>query len=85
MAGILHQQNMKFKNKQREEQAEPDGTEEADKVSYLFGLNSADFIKYLCHPRVKVGNEYVTKGQSCSQVGAPYYLMVRSGVAQLFL
>ena len=27
MAGIMHQQNMKFKNKQREEQAEPDGTE----------------------------------------------------------
>uniref|UniRef100_H2YYX1 Myosin motor domain-containing protein n=1 Tax=Ciona savignyi TaxID=51511 RepID=H2YYX1_CIOSA len=62
MAGIMHQQNMKFKNKQREEQAEPDGTEDADKVAYLFGLNSADFIKYLCHPRVKVGNEYVTKG-----------------------
>uniref|UniRef100_H2Y4B8 Myosin motor domain-containing protein n=1 Tax=Ciona savignyi TaxID=51511 RepID=H2Y4B8_CIOSA len=68
MAGIMHQQNMKFKNKQREEQAEPDGTEDADKVAYLFGLNSADFIKYLCHPRVKVGNEYVTKGQSCHQV-----------------
>ncbi|XP_076804948.1 myosin-6-like [Clavelina lepadiformis] len=68
MAGIMHQQNMKFKNKQREEQAEPDGTEDADKVAYLFGLNSADFIKYLCHPRVKVGNEYVTKGQSCNQV-----------------
>ena len=41
---------------------------DADKVAYLFGLNSADFIKYLCHPRVKVGNEYVTKGQSCDQV-----------------
>uniref|UniRef100_H2ZQ31 Myosin motor domain-containing protein n=1 Tax=Ciona savignyi TaxID=51511 RepID=H2ZQ31_CIOSA len=68
MAGIMHQQNMKFKNKQREEQAEPDGTEDADKVAYLFGLNSADFIKYICHPRVKVGNEYVTKGQSCNQV-----------------
>ena len=27
MAGIMHQQNMKFKNKQREEQAEADGTE----------------------------------------------------------
>lgn len=27
MAGIMHQQNMVFKNKQREEQAEPDGTE----------------------------------------------------------
>ncbi|XP_039257328.1 myosin-7-like [Styela clava] len=68
MAGIMHQQNMKFKNKQREEQAEADGTEDADKVAYLFGLNSADLLKYLCHPRVKVGNEYVTKGQTCPQV-----------------
>ncbi len=32
------------------------------------GLNSADLIKALCHPRVKVGNEWVTKGQSVQQV-----------------
>lgn len=32
------------------------------------GLNSADLIKGLCHPRVKVGNEWVTKGQSVQQV-----------------
>uniref|UniRef100_A0A3B3RMS4 Myosin, heavy chain 6, cardiac muscle, alpha n=1 Tax=Paramormyrops kingsleyae TaxID=1676925 RepID=A0A3B3RMS4_9TELE len=65
---IMHYGNMKFKNKQREEQAEPDGTESADKSAYLMGLNSADLLKGLCHPRVKVGNEYVTKGQSMSQV-----------------
>lgn len=33
------------------------------------GLNSADLLKGLCHPRVKVGNEYVTKGQNVQQVG----------------
>ncbi|XP_068455057.1 myosin-7-like [Clinocottus analis] len=65
---IMHHGNMKFKNKQREEQAEADGTEAVDKVSYLMGLNSADVIKGLCHPRVKVGNEWVTKGQSVAQV-----------------
>ena len=32
------------------------------------GLNSADLIKGLCHPRVKVGNEWVTKGQNVAQV-----------------
>uniref|UniRef100_A0A674PLE3 Myosin, heavy chain 6, cardiac muscle, alpha n=1 Tax=Takifugu rubripes TaxID=31033 RepID=A0A674PLE3_TAKRU len=69
---IMHYGNMKFKQKQREEQAEPDGTEAADKSSYLMGLNSADLIKGLCHPRVKVGNEYVTKGQSVDQV---YYAL----------
>uniref|UniRef100_A0A3B3CCR1 Myosin heavy chain 7 n=1 Tax=Oryzias melastigma TaxID=30732 RepID=A0A3B3CCR1_ORYME len=65
---IMHFGNMKFKNKQREEQAEADGTEDADKVAYLMGLNSADLIKGLCHPRVKVGNEWVTKGQNVQQV-----------------
>uniref|UniRef100_A0A3Q1B277 Myosin heavy chain 7 n=1 Tax=Amphiprion ocellaris TaxID=80972 RepID=A0A3Q1B277_AMPOC len=65
---IMHYGNMKFKNKQREEQAEADGTEDADKAAYLMGLNSADLIKGLCHPRVKVGNEWVTKGQNVQQV-----------------
>ncbi len=32
------------------------------------GLNSADLLKALCYPRVKVGNEYVTKGQTVPQV-----------------
>ena len=41
---------------------------DVDKASYLMGLNSADVIKGLCHPRVKVGNEWVTKGQSVQQV-----------------
>ena len=42
---------------------------EADKAAYLMGLNSADLLKALCYPRVKVGNEYVTKGQNVQQVG----------------
>ncbi|KAL2097612.1 hypothetical protein ACEWY4_006819 [Coilia grayii] len=65
---IMHYGNMRFKQKQREEQAEADGTEDADKSAYLMGLNSADLIKGLCHPRVKVGNEWVTKGQNVDQV-----------------
>lgn len=40
----------------------------ADKVAFLMGLNSADLVKGLCYPRVKVGNEYVTKGQTVPQV-----------------
>ncbi|XP_075999211.1 myosin heavy chain, fast skeletal muscle-like [Genypterus blacodes] len=65
---VMHYGNMKFKQKQREEQAEADGTEVADKVAFLMGLNSADLVKGLCYPRVKVGNEYVTKGQTVPQV-----------------
>lgn len=40
----------------------------ADKAAYLMNLNSADLLKALCYPRVKVGNEYVTKGQTVQQV-----------------
>ncbi|MCJ8729593.1 hypothetical protein PDJAM_G00108260 [Pangasius djambal] len=65
---VMHHGNMKFKQKPREEQAEPDGTEVADKIAYLMGLNSADMLKALCFPRVKVGNEFVTKGQTVPQV-----------------
>uniref|UniRef100_A0A3Q4N9J0 Myosin, heavy chain 7B, cardiac muscle, beta a n=1 Tax=Neolamprologus brichardi TaxID=32507 RepID=A0A3Q4N9J0_NEOBR len=68
VGAIMHFGNMKFKQKQREEQAEADGTESADKASYLMGVSSADLIKGLLHPRVKVGNEYVVKGQSVEQV-----------------
>lgn len=42
----------------------------ADKIAYLLGLNSADMLKALCFPRVKVGNEFVTKGQTVPQVCA---------------
>uniref|UniRef100_UPI00358F7427 myosin-7-like isoform X2 n=1 Tax=Myxine glutinosa TaxID=7769 RepID=UPI00358F7427 len=65
---IMHFGNMKFKQRPREEQAEADGTENADKVAYLMGVNSSDLVKGLLHPRVKVGNEYVTKGQTVQQV-----------------
>ena len=65
---IMHHMNMDFRQKQREEQAEPDGTESADKCCFLLGLNSSEFLKYLCNPRVKVGTEFVTKGQTCPQV-----------------
>ncbi|XP_034469618.1 myosin-7-like [Hippoglossus hippoglossus] len=82
---IMHHGNMKFKQKQREEQAEADGTEVADKVAYLMGLNSADLIKGLCHPRVKVGNEWVTKGQNVAQVSYSVSALAKSVYEKMFL
>ncbi|XP_058239743.1 myosin heavy chain, fast skeletal muscle-like [Hemibagrus wyckioides] len=82
---VLHHGNMKFKQKQREEQAEPDGTEEADKVAYLLGLNSADMLKALCYPRVKVGNEFVTKGQTVPQVYNAVNALAKSIYERMFL
>ncbi|MCI4374110.1 hypothetical protein PGIGA_G00002380 [Pangasianodon gigas] len=82
---IMHFGNMKFKQKQREEQAEADGTEDADKVAYLMGLNSADLLKGLCHPRVKVGNEWVTKGQNVQQVYYAIGALSKSVYEKMFL
>ncbi|KAF7640944.1 hypothetical protein LDENG_00003770, partial [Lucifuga dentata] len=82
---VLHHGNMKFKQKQREEQAEPDGTEDADKVAYLLGLNSADMLKALCYPRVKVGNEFVTKGQTVPQVLNSVTALAKSIYERMFL
>ncbi|XP_063071714.1 myosin heavy chain, fast skeletal muscle-like [Engraulis encrasicolus] len=82
---VMHHGNMKFKQKQREEQAEPDGTEEADKIAYLMGLNSADMLKCLCYPRVKVGNEFVTKGQTVPQVNNSVSALCKSVYEKMFL
>ncbi|XP_077412941.1 myosin-1-like [Vanacampus margaritifer] len=82
---VMHYGNMKFKQKQREEQAEPDCTEEADKAAYLMGLNSADLLKNLCYPRVKVGNEYVTKGQNMQQVYNAIGALAKSVYEKMFL
>uniref|UniRef100_A0AAY4AQ50 Myosin-7 n=1 Tax=Denticeps clupeoides TaxID=299321 RepID=A0AAY4AQ50_9TELE len=82
---IMHYGNMKFKQKQREEQAEADGTEDADKSAYLMGLNSADLIKGLCHPRVKVGNEWVTKGQNVQQVNYAVGALSKAVYEKMFL
>uniref|UniRef100_A0A671P6C9 Uncharacterized protein n=1 Tax=Sinocyclocheilus anshuiensis TaxID=1608454 RepID=A0A671P6C9_9TELE len=85
IGAIMHYGNMKFKQKQREEQAEADGTEDADKSAYLMGLNSADLIKALCHPRVKVGNEWVTKGQNVQQVYYAIGALSKSVYEKMFL
>uniref|UniRef100_A0A3B4YKE5 Myosin motor domain-containing protein n=1 Tax=Seriola lalandi dorsalis TaxID=1841481 RepID=A0A3B4YKE5_SERLL len=58
---------------------------DADKVAYLMGLNSADLIKGLCHPRVKVGNEWVTKGQNVNQVYYAIGALSKSVYEKMFL
>ena len=34
----------------------------------MFGVGSEEFLKAFCKPRVKVGNEWVNKGQNAEQV-----------------
>ncbi|KAM9201186.1 LOW QUALITY PROTEIN: myosin-15 [Dugong dugon] len=40
----------------------------ADKTAFLIGISSSELVKGLIHPRIKVVNEYVTRGQTMEQV-----------------
>nr|CAB3264111.1 myosin-7 [Phallusia mammillata] len=65
--GVMVFGSMRYKQKPRDEQAEVDSVEIADKCSYLFGINSNELCKAITRPRVKVGTEYVQKGQNVDQ------------------
>lgn len=60
--------NTKWKQKPREEQAEFDGTDEIDRVATLLGLDQSELLKGLTKPKIKVGNDFVNKGQNIAQV-----------------
>ncbi|KAG7260722.1 hypothetical protein CRUP_029478 [Coryphaenoides rupestris] len=78
---VMHHGNMKFKQKQREEQAEPDGTEEADKNRLSHGSELCGCAQGFVLPQSEVGNEYVTKGQTV----APVMALCKSVYEKMFL
>jgi myosin heavy subunit len=45
VGGLMHSGNAKFKQKPREEQAEADGPESAQRLGYLFGVNGEEWNK----------------------------------------
>merc|ERR1712142_1346819 len=67
-SAILNFSMMKFKQKPRDEQAEVDDPADGERVAYLLGLPVKEFLISLIKPKVKVGTEYVNKGQSVDQV-----------------
>jgi len=69
-AGVMTFGGVEFKTKGRDDQAEceqvgPDTF--PGKAAALCGVDAAAMIKAFCKPRIKVGTEWVTKGQSCEQ------------------
>lgn len=54
VSAMMHMGNMKFKQRPREEQAEPDATDEAEKAAKMFGVDLEQVLGALCKPRVKV-------------------------------
>merc|ERR1712168_1335910 len=69
-AGVMTFGGVEFKTKGRDDQAEceaigPDAF--MGKAAALCGVESAALVKAFCKPRIKVGTEWVTKGQTCEQ------------------
>ncbi|XP_069988200.1 myosin heavy chain, muscle [Penaeus vannamei] len=59
---------LKFKQRGREEQAEPDGTDPGIIIGKLLGVDGEELYKNLCKPKIKVGAEFVTQGRNVEQV-----------------
>ncbi|VDP27395.1 unnamed protein product [Schistosoma mattheei] len=68
----------------REEQAEADGTAEAEKVAFLLGVNAKDLLTSFLKPKVKVGTEFVTKGQNLNQVTYAVSALAKSLYNRMF-
>ncbi|KHJ97615.1 myosin head [Oesophagostomum dentatum] len=84
MGAHMHMGGMKFKQRPREEQAEPDGQDEAEKACAMFGVDVDQFLKALVSPRVKVGTEWVSKGQNVEQVNWSVGAMAKALYARVF-
>ena len=57
---------------------------EAEKVSFLLGVNCQDFLNAVLKPKVKVGNEMVTKGQNKDQANFGIQALVKSLYSRMF-
>uniref|UniRef100_A0A1I8FRL8 Myosin motor domain-containing protein n=1 Tax=Macrostomum lignano TaxID=282301 RepID=A0A1I8FRL8_9PLAT len=82
---IMNMGEMKFKQRPRaKSKAETDGTAEAEKVAFLLGVNAKDLLQAILKPKVKVGNDYVTKGQSLEQVNFSMQALAKSLYHRMF-
>merc|ERR1719288_77126 len=67
-AVVMHMGNMTkdFVPVGKEEQAEIKDQANAEKVAALCGIDCEWMVNYFCKPKLKVGTEWVSKGQTCS-------------------
>jgi len=66
-AAVMTCGEIKFEQKGRDDQAEVKDMAIPNKVAQLFGVNADELMKGFCKPKIKVGTEWVTKGQTCDQ------------------
>merc|ERR1712241_1286838 len=71
-AVVMHMGNLTkdFVPVGKEEQAEIKDDTNAVKVAEICGIDAEWMITYFCKPKLKVGTEWVSKGQSCAGAGS---------------
>uniref|UniRef100_A0A8L8JTY9 Myosin head n=1 Tax=Heligmosomoides polygyrus TaxID=6339 RepID=A0A8L8JTY9_HELPZ len=83
-AAILHMSRFTFRQKQREEQAEVDSMDSPMKAAKLMGVDADQLISALVRPRIKVGTEWVHKGQNKQQVDWAVGTLAKAVYARMF-
>merc|ERR1711881_71582 len=83
VAAILNFSNCKFTQK-KDEQAQFVDLADTERVSFLLGLPVKEFSGSLIKPKVKVGTEYVNKGQNVTQVMYAITALSKSVFERLF-
>merc|ERR1719376_1602235 len=82
--GIAYLGNQKWKQKGRDEQAEPDGQEWVEKAAKLLEIEVDWFIDTFMKPKLKVGKDFVKKGQNSDQVNFSVSATAKSLFARMF-
>merc|ERR1719193_1511204 len=81
---IAYLGNQKWKQKGREEQAEPDGMEMVTKCAALLEIEADYFVDTFMKPKLKVGKDFVKKGQNLDQVNFAVSATSKSLFARMF-
>merc|ERR1712154_398068 len=66
-AAVMSAGQIRYVQKGRDDQAEMADMSFPNKVAELYGVNADEMFKGFCKPKIKVGTEWVTKGQTCEQ------------------
>merc|ERR1711936_1157692 len=85
-AVVMHMGNLTkdFVPVGKEEQAEIKDETNADKVATICGIDKEWMITYFCKPKLKVGTEWVSKGQTCAGAGSSVSGIGRSVYERVF-
>merc|ERR1719458_1180931 len=83
-AGVMSSGQIEFVQKGRDDQAETRDLAFPTKVATLFGVDVNQYLKAFCKPKIKVGAEWVTKGQSCDQATSSVGGIARASFDRLF-